>query len=243
MNKSFLYTLVLLCFLSCKKENLGDCFKSTGDKTIETRAVETFSKLKLHDNINLFLTQSPTNKMEIEAGENIVKHVETSFSDGTLEIKNNNKCNWVRSFKRKINVYLSCPNLTEITYYGSGEILFVNEFQLQEFKLNMWESSGNISLKIRANKVELKSHTGPGDIYCEGEVDEFVAYLNGVGRIDCRNFVAQNGLCVNRNVGNVKVNVQNSLKADISGDGNIEYTGSPTIELIRSGRGNLIQQH
>lgn len=53
------FSLFILSFLlvTCKKENLCDCFKGTGKQTTEERSVAAFNKVFVDDEIDVHITE------------------------------------------------------------------------------------------------------------------------------------------------------------------------------------------
>lgn len=243
MNKSLLQLLLIVISLfSCKKEQLGDCFKSSGKNKTESRSLTAFTHLELHDRIELNYHYNPKYWVKVTAGKNLLDGIRTKVEGNLLKIENENRCNWVRSFKHKVQVDLYAPSFSKFTYYGSGTVQFYDTLKTDFFNLELWQASGNLHLKLKAETAELKSHTGPGDIFAGGECVNLVAYLNGIGRIEAPNLISQKGLVINRKTGNIFVNCQSELQAEISGSGNIEYIGNPIIDYTNSGSGELIQR-
>ena len=220
---------------------MGDCFKSTGKIVEEERSTRTFTKIELNDRINLFITYAPELSVKVKAGENLQDLIKTEVKGNTLKIENTNKCNWVRSFKKEVDVFISTPTLKEITYYGSGEVHYLNTFITDTLLVNLWEASGDLTLNVDAQLVELKTHTGVGTIKCKGQTNRLVAFVGGNGFVDASEIIANEVLAVNENTGYAQVNAIAILKADIRGSGNIEYYGDPLITLTKEGRGELIK--
>jgi len=232
----------LTALLGCEKENLGDCFKSTGKIVREQRQLPSFESLELHDRINLFVSFGPEYSLTVEAGENLQEHIDTEVKSNILIIENNNRCNWVRSFKKDMNVYLTAPSIKGINYFGSGELRFLDTLNRESFTMNMYESSGDAFLLLNTDRAELKTHTGTGTITSSGFSDYLVTFVGGNGFVDARNTLGEKGLAVATNTGYIKMNVSDTLKAEISGTGNIEYYGNPIINLTDTGEGKLIQR-
>jgi len=89
---SFLF-FVLLTFLlaSCGKDSFLDFAKSTGETVTITRPNgEGFTKINLNDDVNLIISQGSSYSIKLEGGTNVLPAVETSVTDNTLTIKNNN---------------------------------------------------------------------------------------------------------------------------------------------------------
>jgi len=239
---SSISALSIMLFLSgCAKENLGDCFKSTGKSITEKRALAGFNKLYIDDQINVFIEEANEHSAEVAAGENLQDFIITEVRDGVLYIENDNRCNWVRSYKRAINVTVRSPEVNEITYYGSGKVECLNQIHPATFLLNAWEASGNITLDIASEDVELKLHTGPVNLNCKGTGDFVVVYNNGLGTLDSRDFKAREALAVNANSGELKVFADSILNANIEGNGDLFYSGEPKINLRITGNGKLIE--
>ena len=241
MTKRIFQVLILLFFISsCEKENRPDCFTSTGKETTESRILGGFTKIHMDDGINVFITESAQRSVAVTGGSNLLDNVITEVKDGILNIKNRNKCNWVRSFKRDINVYINIDSLDEIQHSGSGNIDILNTLKSSRFIINMLQSSGNINLNLEGNYVELKIHTGPAKVTATGNANELIIYNSSPGIIDAQDFTCQKALAINRNTGRLYVNASNTLKAEIFGSGNIYYIGSPTIDLAIYGDGKLV---
>ncbi len=236
----FLFSLFLLS--ACAKENMGDCFKSTGDIVEETRQVPSFNYIELYDHINLYISFGTEQQVVVKGGENLQEHIETKVEGGVLVIQNNNRCNWVRSFKKNIDIYLTIPDLKGMEYRGSGEVRFLDTLVGESFVINLFQSSGDLFLLLNTPYAELKTNSGPVTITASGKVDYLVAFVGGTGFVDASGIESIGGLAVTTSTGYIRINASDFLKADISGIGDIEYFGDPTIELIDNGKGSLIKR-
>src|SRR5438105_3657655 len=96
--------------------------KSTGKITKEQRTITPFNVLHISGNINVILTEDTTAVITVEAGEHLQKKITTEVIAGTLNIRNHNTYNWVRSYKEPRNVYIGIKNATSIFHYGPGLI-------------------------------------------------------------------------------------------------------------------------
>lgn len=243
MNKPLKHSLIVLFALflgACDKENMGDCFKSTGKTTTEVRAVANIKHIVLEDRIDLYIRQAPSYSLEVKAGKNLHRFIETKAENGTLTIENNNTCNWVRSLKRDIEVYLSLPEIESITFRGGGNIQFQNQFNQAYFFLDMWDASGNVYLNLNSEAIYLRNHEGTADIYCSGTSNRLESYSNGQGTIDSRSLICKEAHVINNNSSQILLSATDELHAEIRGRGDIKYLGSPIIQLQRWGSGQLI---
>ncbi len=229
--------LIAALFLSgCQKENMGDCFKSTGSVQIELRTLEAFSRLETEDNINVFIRFGDAHKVEIEAGEHLLSMIETEVREGTLFIRNNNTCNWVRDFKKPINVTIWCNQLHELIARGYGTVQTLDTIRQQKFYAEQWLASGVVKLLLATEEVYIKSHTGPADYECSGKTNFLYAYNSSAGILDLQQIKANEAFIWSKGTGNIYIHVSELLEAQIENVGDVYYLGSPST-IIRSGNG------
>lgn len=243
IKKHTILLIIFLTFLSCEKEHMGDCFNSTGSLKVQFRTIPFFTKIELDDRIDLNLIwDSAATVLQIEGGSGIIDNIITEVKDGELKIYNTNKCNWVRSFKKKVTVTLRGNSWNTITYRGSGTIRSQNQLKIDELYLDCWEASGDIYLNIDCKESYLKSHTGPTTINVEGRSSYSYLFLSGNGLINAKNLQAGDTDIINKNQGDAHITTTSNLDAFIEGKGNIFEYGSPkTVEFTKTGSGNLIR--
>lgn len=211
---------------------------------MEERFTNSFTGLDISDNVNVFLTQSPNESVTVEAGKNIVSNIKTKVKDGTLHIENNNTCNWIRDYDKKVNVFINSNYINNITYRGFGEVKTIGTYSSQHFFVDMWMASGGMDLNLACDSVFLKSHTGTADIICRGTAKTVIVYMNGTGTIDAKALKSEYVLAINRDVGDAYVNVEKKLDAEIFSRGNIYYSGkAEEVSFVDKGEGKLIKYH
>lgn len=243
--KIMLMLAALLVMISCKKENRSDCFKSTGNIIKEERVAGDIKKIEINENINLIITQDTVNKIIVEAGEHLLPLIITEMDNDTLVIKNNNKCNWVRSFKKEINVYVTVKDLAQITTYGSGDITSTNTLTNDFFMLEMWSGGGSADLTINASESYFIIHTGSSDITVKGFSNFNYIWLHGNGWMWCDSLFTNYTVVSSLGTGDCYVNVSQALNISIHYIGNVYYSEYPNLSIIyrdTSGTGKLIPQ-
>jgi hypothetical protein len=103
----YLLLLQLLFFLSCEKNALFDCFHGTGEIIVDKRNITGFCIfLKVEGNANIYLVNSITPEISVEAGEFLQDKIITEMSNDSLYIRNENRCNWVRDYSKPVNIYV-----------------------------------------------------------------------------------------------------------------------------------------
>lgn len=226
---------------SCKEENMCDCIKRTGDIITETRDLKNFTDITVEDNLNVYITQDTVFEVKIEAGENIVPLIKAEVSDGVLKLRNDNRCNWTRSYDKPFNVYVKMPVIGYILSNGTGNITSVNTITTPTIDLET-KSSGDIEFTV--NNTKVTSHMfGYGDIHLHGNTVEHACSIGGDGFLYASDLQSTetwlrtytNGLCY--------VRAQNKLTVIIDKDGDVYcYGNPPIINKTQNGSGNLIMQ-
>src|SRR5689334_18323193 len=96
--------ILLLSLTTCQKEHLFDCFKSAGKSVTENRAATPFTNINLTNNVDLIINPDTTFYIKVTAGDNLIDGIITELQGTTLYIRNENRCNWMRSFKNTYTV-------------------------------------------------------------------------------------------------------------------------------------------
>ena len=235
-------TLVILLYIaflsSCNKENACDCIKRTGKIETQKRWVNNFDKIYVETDVNVIITQDSTFDVEVEAGKNIGWLIATDVVDGTLNIKNKNRCNWARSYKEPLNVYVKMPVISYITSNGSGNISSANTITTPQFQVQI-ESSGNIQLSV--NNSLIVSHIfGYGDLTLNGTTHEHDADIGGCSFLDCRNLNTSITYIHSFTTGLSYVDATNLLTCKIDLDGDVYCYGNPvTVQKTITNSGQL----
>ncbi|RME14100.1 MAG: DUF2807 domain-containing protein [Bacteroidetes bacterium] len=242
--KQFYFIILSPVFLSlsfCKKENAFDCVKPTGKIITETRNAPPFHTIIIKDKIDVYLKQDNFN-IYVKAGKNIIQNIVTEVKNETLYIANNNKCNFVRDPKKKIEAYIHLPRLKYLKHTGSGNIYSTNTF-IQDTIIIRMETPGDMHISVKTKYFGGSTH-GNGDLYISGQTDYFYYNYNGT------NFIYANNLKINHytyleshSVGHAYVNIDNAgMDAALFSNGNIYYYGNPAyLHYISKGKGKVIQ--
>ncbi|MFL3664744.1 MAG: head GIN domain-containing protein [Flavobacteriales bacterium] len=238
----FFFAIIMIVLNACVKESA--CIKSTGKQVVETRIIgNDITHIILKDKLNLVLRQDSTPSLTIEGGENLLKYVRARQKGTELELKNDNKCNFLRSYKEEITVYLSLPNIKYINYTGFGNVSSLGELKLDEFTFETRNGTGSINLTIDVQKINILQHTGPADFTLSGKAKFTYLFSGGSGWLTCKNLISENAHVNHDGTGDITLTATNSLLIELTSLGNIEYYGNPSVTISQqSGKGKLIKK-
>ena len=234
------FICVTAIFISaCKKPG---CLGSAGQSTTVTRNLNAFNEIVLDSKINVVLTQSTMNKIEITAPKNIEPNITTVISGNTLTIQNEGDCGWMRNPDEIVNVHIYFQDLRNIDYKGSGNITNTDTLRLEHFNISSFTGAGNIELTMDNIFTGAYIMLESAGIKLHGKTESCFTYTNARGQADMRDFVAKRMVIEYGGLTDTYVNVTDDLNAILYYKGNIYYKGSPVISKnISYGTGKLIQ--
>jgi hypothetical protein len=218
----------------CAKDNAFDCVKSTGKIVTETRELVAFNTIRVKDNLNITLIPDSVYFAEVTCGENLQANVNTEIKNGELWIENINKCNWVRSFKKPMEVKVHLPQLSTIFHDGFGTIK--NEGILKsDLVFVHLSSAGDIKLMLNCRSLLLDMYE-VGNVELTGQTREFHAMVMNEGNLEAADLNCDDIYLKKEGVGYANLQAQRLISATINGIGNAYYKGKPT-EIYQDGKG------
>lgn len=239
-----LQMIALAVFLiSCGKDNAFDLFQSSGPIVKEQRDLSGFfDKISLFNNVNLVLSQGPNTSITVEGGNNLLSDITTEIGeDSTLTIRNLNKYNWVRSYKKEITVYLQINKLRKIRYDSSADITTIDTIRQDSLWVEAWGGSGTITMAVDCGTLWIIQQYGSMDFVISGKSDVTALYAGSYGPLHCLQLKSDCTFIRSEGTNDCFVNAKDWITADIRSSGNTYYTGNPgLVSRAGSGSGNLI---
>jgi hypothetical protein len=241
------YRLQILCLLSvciwggCEQSDYN-CLKNNGKTIIQERILEDFDSIDVRDYVNLIITQDSVNRLTVETGQNIMDGIITEVKDRQLLIRNNNKCNWLRSYDIPVNVYISVRDLKKIYYLSSGNITTTNTIKSANLIIEVWGGCGTIDMDLDIFQGYFVIQMGTVDFKLHGRCAINTIYSGDYGPFNCKDLVTGYSYVTNASSNDCYVNVSQYLEAKIGSIGNIYYTGEPdSLDVYINGEGSVIR--
>lgn len=236
------WIVVMVSAAACNREDAPDCFQSAGEYQSEYRDLDMFNSIELNDYIQYELCDTTFYGVLITAPKNLISDIETNVIDDKLFIRNENSCNFVRSYKNRITVRICAPEFRDIQNYATGDITVVNRITGELFSLENRGSAGVQRLKLQCDTVNVASHTGVSDAILIGECDVVKLFNQGLGVTDARALSANYAFVNNSSLNDVYVQSHSYLFGFIQYSGNIFYSGNPqAIDEDIEGDGEIIE--
>ncbi len=204
LRRDLLATLVLAVApvaLSCNVTGSLGGLQGSGTKASVTRTPPSFNAVTLKNSANVTIAVGGPPSVTIETDDNLLANITTEVSGDTLTIGSD------KSFSTHlgVKVSVSAPSLERIDMLGSGSV----------------DAAG---IKAQAFHFHL---AGSGDAAIRGTADRLTVGLTGSGNVHLYDLVAKEAEVTLGGSGNVEVNASETVKARLTGSGNVDYKGNP----------------
>jgi len=210
--------------------------KGNGHVTKEERQVSSFHRVKVEGSMNVFLTPGAAKAAVIEAEDNIIPLIELIQEDGRLIVRV--KRGYSISSHKELNVYLTTPDVDEVSLAGSGDIKLTDKFTSSSNVKMALSGSGNIRGEINAPAVKA-SISGSGDMALKGETKDVNLSIAGSGNFKGDDLLSENVEISIAGSGDADVYASVKLSAKIAGSGDVTYKGTPEVSSSVAGSGTV----
>lgn len=225
-------SLAALAFTSC------DFNRVKGDGNVISKSFDKtgFKEIDASSSMDVMLKQGPDYSVRIDAEKNILELIEVKKEGDELVVgfKNNVSANPTKDIK----VYITAPEFHKLE--GSGACTFSNNDVItgNEMKLDL-SGACNAHLNISVNKLDIEA-SGASEIEAKGKAVYFAVDGSGSTSVSAFQLMTENTTIELSGAGDAEVFASKSLKADISGAGDVKYKGNPAaVNKEISGAGSV----
>jgi len=217
----------------------GKRIKGNGNFITTSRTINDYDAITLTGWFDVEIVDGNEGDITLEGEENLLEYIKTEVKDGKLHIKSKNGVSLKPSFwNNGIKITVPVESINAVTLTGSGNITGDKIIKTTNFRTTM-TGSGNITLAIEATSTEANM-TGSGNINLSGFSSSFNANIYGSGDIEAYKLEANNVNAVVTGSADIKVTAKETLKARVSGSGDINYQGNPKkVDTKSSGSGTI----
>ncbi|MDA9089639.1 DUF2807 domain-containing protein [Maribacter arcticus] len=227
-----------LITLSCSAQ-WGKTIKGNGNNVTIERSTGDYEGIAVSGWFDVDLVSGNEGDITLQGDENLLEYIITEVKDGKLVIKTEKGVNLKSSsWKSEIRITVPVESISSVSMSGSGDIVSKTKIKSDKFSTAM-SGSGDITLDIESNSLSA-SMSGSGDITLSGTTKDFDATISGSGDIEAYNLEADNVSATVSGSADIQVTAKKSIKARVSGSGDISYRGNPEkVDTKTSGSGDI----
>ena len=227
-----------LITLSCSAQ-WGKTIKGNGNNVTIERSTGDYEGIAVSGWFDVDIVSGKEGEITLQGEENLLEYIITEVKDGKLVIKTEKGINLKSSnWKSEIRITVPVETISSVSMSGSGDIVGKTKIKSDKFSTAM-SGSGDITLDIDSNLISA-SMSGSGDITLSGKTTDFDATVSGSGDIEAYNLEAENVSATVSGSADIQVTAKKSIKARVSGSGDISYKGNPEkVDTKTSGSGDI----
>jgi len=224
-NQSLLITIILMLSMamqsSCSYAFKG--IKGDGNVVKQKRDISSFSGIEVGGAFRVFLTQGSTEKLEVEADENLLEVIKTQVKGGTLYITTTEDI----LDSEALNIYLTFKDMHQMEVSGACKLTGEDKFTFADLEMDC-SGASSIDLKLSANKLELDC-SGASNIELYGSAQKVEMDVSGASHFDAYELEVENYEIEVSGAAGAKIFVTGELSAEVSGAAHLKYKGDARI--------------
>jgi len=199
--------------------------KVKGNGNVVTRTVSTssYDEVKVVGSMDVVLSKGKEGSIGVTTDENLHEYLEIEVNGNALVLKIKDNYN-IRTTKG-IKITVPFEDISEVNLVGSGDVVTESTINASSFEVSV-TGSGDVVLDLNAKNVDA-SITGSGDITLKGTTEDLEVTVTGSGDFHGDSLESEDTEVTVSGSGDAKVVARKSLKARVSGSGDIQYTGNP----------------
>jgi hypothetical protein len=178
--------------------------RGDGVRATEVRSIGDFETLRVSGAIDVEVAVGGATGLEVAGDSNVLQYVETDVSDGVLAVRLERGS---YALRERLVVRVTAPSLARLELTGSGD---ADVRALDEASLTVVSR-------------------GSGDLALAGRVDSLDLELEGSGDVSATDLVCGAVDVASTGSGDIALGSVDALEARVTGSGDIEYAGRPTV--------------
>ncbi|WP_347374151.1 head GIN domain-containing protein [Aequorivita sp. Q41] len=246
--KKLSFLAVMFLLVSCNSENAWDCLQSAGNSVSKEYEVLDFSKIRIENDITLYLKQGDIQEVVLETGENLLSDISVYVEDDTLVAKDQNDCNLVRDYGIT-KLYVTTPNITEIRNSAAYDVIGEGMLTFPKLRLisntstgpETFRKSGDFYLSINCEEFVVQAN-GQSVFYISGKTEKAnLNFADEMPRFEGKDLMVEELTVSQRSANKMLVNPRQSIVGKITGTGDIlSYNLPPIVDVKEIFTGRLL---
>ncbi len=199
------------------------------DSDAELREISgSFTSIKVSDGIHLYLSMGDVEVVAISASDDKYKQgIKTDITNGELHIYYEGEKRW-RLGSQKLNVYVACKKLEQITASGASNVLIAGVMELPLLNIKL-SGASDFKGQLNIGEVNVKI-SGASDMRLSGTAKNINIECSGASDFKSYDLVAETCSVKASGASDVNITVNKEITANASGASNVFYKGLGEIK-------------
>lgn len=212
--------------------------KMVFDGAAEDRNLAGFTSINVSNAFDVYISQGTEDAVGVSAdSQDATKNIKTHVSGGVLYISFENK-GWWNWKNNKLKAYITVKNLEKLTVSGACNVSFVDAITSNNLHISV-SGASDIKGSVKVNSLKVGA-SGASNISLSGKATNTDFNVSGACSIKSLDLVTDNSTIVASGASNVKLTINQYLKANISGASDIRYKGTVSrFETRTSGASDI----
>ncbi len=231
---------VLLIAVNITFAQWGKKVKGNGQVVTVERITGDYDEISVGGWFDTEIVDGEEGSVTLKGEENLLEYIITEVKDGKLVVKVKNGINLQPSswFNGGITVSIPVEEISSLSMSGSGDLEGRTVLKARDMSARL-SGSGDMDIAIEAENLDV-TVSGSGDMNLEGAVQNLKVQISGSGDIHAYNLQANHVDALVSGSANIEVTAKESLRARVSGSGDIFYKGNPEkVDSKTSGSGDI----
>ena len=205
--------------------------------TKERNITSSFDHIEVSRGLDVYLTQSETESLTVQADENLHDIIITKVENNILKIYTEKNISYSEAKK----VMVSFKNISKISASSGSDVYSTGFLVVDNLELDA-SSGADMDLEVKVKSLHCKASSG-GDLKVNGIADALVAIASSGSDINARNLSTLTTNASASSGADIVVNVSQELTAKAASGADITYLGNPeTINKSNEVSGSIKQQ-
>lgn len=201
----------------------------------------SYNKIMVANAIKVIITQSDIESIAVSASEEKYKDdIQTEVDNNTLRIYYKGGNDW-KGKDRKLRVYVSFKNLSQLEVSGASDVAGVGKITLNEFTLNI-SGASTVKADLAVKKMEMDIK-GASRASLSGNVEMLNLDCSGATDVNAYDLKIFNANVTASGASDVDISVEKELNASASGASRIHYKGNvPVVNAKTTGASSITKK-
>lgn len=195
---------------------------------------ESFNSIEVSTGIDLFLTQSPTPSISVQADENIQELIITEIKNETLKVYIDKSIHHVASKKVMVNF----TTIEQIKASSGSDVFSTNTLKIPSLDLST-SSGSEMELTVETKRINSSSSSG-SELTLKGNTETFIGSSSSGSQLNASKLIANYCETTASSGSSLSVNCSEELNAKASSGAHIKNHEAAMKNVVKSSSGGHI---